>query len=141
MERGATERLADTDGTRGTWYTRNAKRTRGEPKPGNGRVCSYVRGKPGPNVKVLGKACFKPYGDQFWIKDLRADGLHLEMRAMYGGNPQTIFNCKNYHGKAGGWTVCTFANQMREKRGINFALLAYQGNSMKFKGGTAPAKS
>ncbi|MCX4506632.1 hypothetical protein OG582_38450 [Streptomyces anulatus] len=136
----ALERQAGDAHAQDAWHTKYAKNVSGGPKKTKGRVCVFVRTNPRPLV-TIGKACFKPKGDKFWIKDLRADGLHLEMRAIYSGNYQTVFNCKNYKGKRAGWTVCSFAKQMKENRMINFSLLAYDKNSMKHAGITAYANT
>ncbi|GAA2072641.1 hypothetical protein GCM10009801_25370 [Streptomyces albiaxialis] len=119
------------------WHIKNAKNVRGGPS--TNRNCIWVR-KNGGSV-TLGKVCFRAKGDKFWVKDYRSDGMHIVMRAMYSGNPQTKFDCRDYKGKRAGWTVCKFSRQMKENRRININALAYKGNDLKYAGRTVTVNS
>lgn len=125
----------------GTWYIKNAKNVSSKPPRRTSRnkvVCTYVHGY---RAVTLGKACFQPSGDKFWVWDRRSDGMHVVMRAMYSGNPQTLFDCRNFKGKDAGWTRCGFARQLKENRKINFNILAYKGNRLKYDGSTVTAQN
>lgn len=117
-------------------YIKNAVEVSGAPP--SSAPCSpvYVDGG-----TLIGKACFESYGDKFWLRDMRADGAHVEVRAMYAGNPQTMFFCKNYKGAAAGWTRCSFHNEMVEDRTINFAALVLDGNTLIKTGWTVSGQS
>ncbi|MFI6765811.1 hypothetical protein [Streptomyces sp. NPDC050355] len=118
-------------------YVKNAMRVHAEPAP---RLsCTYVMSEGG--TKTHGKVCFDPISDFFWVKDMKADGMSIYMRALYAGNPQTIFDCRNFEGAAAGWTACYFDNEMKEGRTIAFAALAYKGNDLKYKSVTATAEN
>ncbi|MEU3195135.1 hypothetical protein ABZ686_31975 [Streptomyces sp. NPDC006992] len=133
----ATMRQAGENNIQAIWHNKNAKNVSGGPSSGLACMPVYARGgKP-----TLGEVCFQPYGDKFWVKDRRADGMHIEMRALYSGNTQTVFNCKDYKGAAAGWTACGFAKEMKEDQTINFAALVYDGTTRKYKGRTAYSKS
>ncbi|SHM67191.1 hypothetical protein SAMN05216268_11316 [Streptomyces yunnanensis] len=45
----------------------------------------------GGGVKTHGEVCFDPDGDTFYVKDKMVDGMSIAMRALYGGNTQSIF--------------------------------------------------
>src|SRR5262245_3077061 len=119
------------------WYYKNAKNVAGA--PARKLVCTFVYGTGGS--PTLGKACFQPYGDKFWVQDRRADGMHVRMRAIYSGNQQTIFDCRDYEGPGAGWTACGFAKQLRENRRIDFNVLVFNGNDMKYQGMTVTASN
>jgi hypothetical protein len=119
-------------------HVKNAKNVAGGPSRKK-VTCTVVWGRGGS--PTLGKVCFQPHGDKFWVKDRRSDGMHIVMRAMPSGNPQTIWDCRDYKGKAASWTVCGFSKKMKENRKINFNALAYKGNTMKYAGWTATVKS
>ncbi|WP_406210756.1 hypothetical protein [Streptomyces decoyicus] len=123
------------------WHVKNAKNVADTdvPKPSRSVVCTFVSSDGGS--KIHGEVCFDPDGDQFYVKDSRADGMSIYMRAMYTGNMQTIFDCRDYLGGAKGWTVCDFSSEMKEGRSINFTALAYEGNNAKYKGMTATAQN
>ncbi|GAA0489961.1 hypothetical protein [Streptomyces olivaceiscleroticus] len=110
------------------WHVKNAKNVSGAPN--SKLVCTYVRSQGG--TKTHGKACFQPKGDKFWVKDTAADGLNITMRAMPSGNPQTFWDCRDYEGKAAGWTACNF--DLKEGQPINFNVIAYKGTDSKYLG-------
>ncbi|WP_444474877.1 hypothetical protein [Streptomyces inhibens] len=129
-------------GDRGGWHVKNAwdASDTGAPRPGhNGIVCNWVVSDGG--VKTRGEVCFEPNGDKFWVKDTMADGMTIDMRALYGGNTQTVFECRDSLGSAAGWTVCEFSREMREGRQINFIAIAWKGNTPKYKSQTATAQN
>lgn len=52
-----------------------------------------------------GEACFQPYGEWFWIRDLDADNLPVAMEWSYHGDGAPRFGVAyNTLGKARGWT-------------------------------------
>ncbi|MFG2529265.1 hypothetical protein [Streptomyces sp. NPDC048516] len=132
----ATVRLAG-----GGWHIKNAKNVAdsGVPKPGRSVVCNWVMS--GGGKKTHGEVCFDPDGDTFYVKDSLADGMSISMRALYRGNTQTVFECRDYLGGAKGWTACDFSREMREGRGINFIAMAWKGNTPKYKSSTADAEN
>ncbi|MFE3882768.1 hypothetical protein ACFXPQ_07580 [Streptomyces lydicus] len=123
----------------GGWHVKNAMDTgSAAPKPSQKVVCQWVMSDGG--TKTHGEVCLDPDSDYFWVKDTLADGMSIYMRAMYSGNPQTIFDCRDYKGTTG-WTACYFDSEMKEGRSINFSALAYKGNDLKYKSPTATGRS
>lgn len=112
------------------WKVKNAKNVSGAPS--RKLVCVFVRSHGGSQTH--GKACFQPKGDKFWVQDRRSDGLNVIMRAVPTGNYQIIRDCRNYHGKAAGWTACNF--NMKENQHVSFSVLAYKGTTRKYKSAT-----
>jgi hypothetical protein len=55
---------------------------------------------------VRGDACFRPYGDKFYVRDTDADGYRVEMRGLGNWSGTPGFMCVDNSGKAAGWTVC-----------------------------------
>lgn len=91
---------------------------------------AYCRTVYYPTVNVAaGSACFQKYGDVFWVRDQRADGHHIEMRAqMVTGNKK--FRCHEGRGSAVGWQKCTgFASKIPEHDKIFWWLSVYEGSS------------
>ena len=124
---------------RNTAYIKNARNITGTPPRGTDKaVCSWVHDN---RARTLGKACFEKHGDRFWVKDMRADGKPVYMRAIYLQNWQTMFDCRNFKGKAAGWTRCEFSRQMKENRKIQFTPLVYKGNYIEFDGSTATVQN
>ncbi|MFG3259935.1 hypothetical protein [Streptomyces sp. NPDC048172] len=116
------------------WRFKNAKNVTGQPPRGTSRaVCTWVHVR----SKTLGKVCFERRGDRFWVKDMRSDGKYIVMRAMYTGNPQTLFDCRDFKGKRAGWTRCGFANLVKENRRISFSAVVYKGRERVAEGSTA----
>ena len=109
------------------------------PKPSKTVRCTFVYSEGGR--KTHGKVCFDPKGDKFYVKDMRADGMSMYMRVMYAGNPQTVFDCRDFKGSGAGWTACEFSGELKENRRINFNALAYKGNELKFEGLTGTAQN
>lgn len=112
------------------WHVKNAKNVSGSPS--RKLVCTFVRSQGG--AKTHGKACFQPKGDKFWVQDRRSDGLNIIMRANPKGNLQTIYDCRDYKGKAAGWTSCNF--NLKENQRVAFNVLAYKGKKLKYRGVT-----
>jgi hypothetical protein len=124
--------------TQSLWHVKRAKNVSGGPS--RKLVCTYVYSHGGTVVR--GKACFQPYGDKFWVQDRRSDGLHVEMRALYLGNFQTLFDCKDSKGKRAGWTACNFSKLVKENRRLDFNVLAVKGNAdVKYSGTTVTASN
>ncbi|MFE0187129.1 hypothetical protein [Streptomyces sp. NPDC058989] len=124
----------------GGWHVKNAMRVGGAgPKPSDKVVCVSVNS--GGGAKKHGEVCFDPAGDYFWVKDTASDGMSIYMRALYRGNTQTVFECRNDLGKAAGWTACYFDSEMKEGRGINFIAMAWKGNTPVYKSVTADAEN
>lgn len=96
---------------------------------------------PDSHSLIAGEACFESYGDYFWVRDWRADGHHIEVRATYRGNPATLFICKDYKGEVAGWTRCSFHNEMTEDQRINYVTMLMEGNSILAKGPTISSVS
>lgn len=108
-----------------------AKNVSGSP-PG-GLSCSDGRG-----VGVL--ACFQPNGDKFWIRDFRADGHHVEVS--FDSDRLEIGSCRNFHGRAAGWTVCDqFSRHISENQGIVFQGLVMEGSKILKRGPVARART
>ncbi|MFJ9617615.1 hypothetical protein [Streptomyces noursei] len=125
----------------GGWHIKNAKNVAdsGVPKPSNTVVCQWVVS--GGGVNTHGEVCFDPDGDTFYVKDMMADGMTITMRALYGGNTQTIFECRDGEGSAAGWTACDFSREMKEGRSINFVAMAWKGDTPKYVSQTATAQN
>jgi hypothetical protein len=103
-----------------TGYTQTAHETSTTPSlDGN---CDIV-GSPG--YASGGTACFKAYGDHWYIKDNAADGDRLEVRGIAQWNTSVHFRCIDNAGKAAGWTVCDFSSQVVENSSIAWVLVRY----------------
>ncbi|MER5972949.1 hypothetical protein ABT112_24990 [Streptomyces sp. NPDC002055] len=122
-------------------HVKNAKNVAdsGVPNPSRTVRCTFVYSENGR--KTHGKVCFDPSGDKFYVKDMRADGMSIYMRVMYAGNPQTVFDCRDFKGSGVGWTACEFSGELKENRRINFNALAYKGNILTFEGLTGTAQN
>ncbi|MFI6454095.1 hypothetical protein ACIBF6_21345 [Streptosporangium amethystogenes] len=131
----ATARDAGDTGARERWHIKNAKNV--SSAPNRKLVCTFVYGEGGK--PTYGKVCFQPKGDKFWVQDRRSDGMHIRMRAIYSGHWQTIYDCRDYHGRAAGWTVCNF--NLHENQHIDFNALAYNGRTKKYEGFTVTASN
>ncbi|MFE6691867.1 hypothetical protein ACFVFQ_36035 [Streptomyces sp. NPDC057743] len=110
-------------------YVANAKRISGTPwdLP---RDCTIVTLHGG---KVLGQACSR--SGRFWVRDLARDGYHVEARAFYMGNTAgDFFDCKDYAGVAGGWTICDFRKHVHHGQRLDFTVDVYAGNTLKKQG-------
>ncbi len=131
------------DAPRQGWatYVKNARNVAdsGVPKPSRTVRCTFVYSEGGR--KTHGKVCFDPNGDKFYVKDMRADGMSIYMRVMYAGNPQTVFDCRDFKGGDAGWTACEFSGELKENRRINFNALAYKGNILELEGLTGTAQN
>lgn len=80
------------------WYQMHAELTTIQP-PGAGRCVYLVRNG------LAGQVCFQPYGDEFWIKDWKSDGLYIQMH----GNltfDRHEYTCYTTRTAAAGWQVC-----------------------------------
>lgn len=109
-----------------TVYRQTAHETSTVPKlDGN---CDVVQesGYPGGG----GVACFKPYGDHWFIKDQAADGAYVEVEGTAQWNTSVHFVCGDHAGKAAGWTVCDFASQVRENSNIVWDVAVYKGGKL-----------
>ncbi|MFI1221619.1 MULTISPECIES: hypothetical protein [unclassified Streptomyces] len=82
---------------------------------------------PNPNV-AAGSACFEKSGDVFWLRDRKADGHHVEMRAQMPSNGKK-FRCHEGRGSGVGWQKCTsFASKIPEHDKIFWWLSVYEGS-------------
>lgn len=83
---------------------------------------------------LAGQACFTPNGDKFWIRDRRADGLHIEARGQANLTGDG-FRCYSNTNGAGPWRVCdSFAAKIPEGATIAFTPSAWKGNTQKHVG-------
>lgn len=55
-----------------------------------------------PNDRI-GDVCFRPGGDEFWMRDLRADGWYIKM---YGEIKGVTYLCYTTRTSSAGWQVC-----------------------------------
>ena len=81
-------------------------------------------------VAEWGWACFKQYGDVFYIKDEVKDGHHLEIHAMVANadTGQLIgIRCYETGGVASGWQACTsFGDNVPENSTLEINLGLYE---------------
>lgn len=76
-----------------------------------------------------GVACFEPYGDRIYIRDLFADGYHLEFRGEVNQSGNPGIRCYTYASAADGWQVCDgLASRIAEHRTIAGQLMLYNGS-------------
>ncbi|WP_037869648.1 hypothetical protein [Streptomyces sp. SPB074] len=67
--------------------------------------------------KAAGRACFEPYGDEFWVLDMSADGYYVEMY----GQVADGYRCEDHKGAAAGWTRCDgFSSKIPEGKRMVF---------------------
>lgn len=69
-------------------------------------------------TSVIGKVCFQAYGDKFWLRDYKADGLAIRMIGNVGVN--TTYGCKASTGAKAKWQYCKFSTRMPEDRPIAY---------------------
>ncbi|AGI88362.1 hypothetical protein AB0F32_05625 [Streptomyces albidoflavus] len=105
-------------------YTYRATDVSGGPDWNQLKACSYVNYN-----GEAGRACFQPNGDKFWVQDLKADGHHVEMNAQVNVNGNW-YHCLNYHGKAAGWTSCSFATVVPENARIAYNVSVWEGDKL-----------
>lgn len=74
-------------------------------------------------------ACFKSYGDKFYIKDTKNDGYSVEVdfKTDYGRKG----GCFNTYGAGSGWAVCNF--NMKENHKLTFWTVDYTTYTLKYK--------
>lgn len=72
-----------------------------------------------------GRACFRPYGDRFFIKDTLADGHHVEVRAQVNVTNDGLRCLPG----GGGWRVCnSFARVVPENARIAWTIQLREGS-------------
>lgn len=105
-------------------YTYQASNVSGGPDWDQLKACSnvYYNGE-------AGRACFQPYGDKFWVQDLKGDGHHVEMNAQVNVNGNW-YHCLDYHGAAAGWTYCSFASVVPENARIAYNSSVWEGDEL-----------
>jgi hypothetical protein len=73
-------------------------------------------------AEIIGQACFAHHGDEFWIKDRRADGWYIRMEGEVTGHAK--YQCTTTRTAAAGWQVCRgawWASKIPEGRYITFS--------------------
>ena len=83
---------------------------------------------------AAGRACFTQNGDRFWIRDLRADGLRVEMRAQVSPTGDG-FRCYASRGSDVAWQRCDgFYDKIPEPGGIAYTVSLWEGDQQKYVG-------
>jgi hypothetical protein len=105
--------------------------------PPSNASCSYVIS----GREVGGQACFTPDGDQFWIRDLRADGLHVEMRAQVNTTGDG-FRCYTYRGSSYPWQRCdSFWDEIPENGTVIYTASLWDGTTQRSVGSLRMARA
>ncbi|OQO95068.1 hypothetical protein B1813_03160 [Saccharomonospora piscinae] len=107
-------------------YTERATQTSGTPSL---EYCNEVRTQEAPIGTQMGLACFQPYGDRFWVKDMRADGYHIEMRAIDSDGKS--YRCYEYGTSSAGWQICdSFHDNIGENKRLFWTVGAYDRDKL-----------
>jgi len=107
--------------------------------PPSNASCSFVSSG---NVPGAGQACFVANGDQFWIRDYYADGLHVEMRASVNTTGDG-FRCYTFRGSSYPWQTCTsWAYEIPENGTLAYSAgLWDSNNTLRYNGSLVLARA
>ncbi len=96
--------------------------------------CNEVTGYENPRA-TAGLACFRPYGDKFYVRDTLADGHHIEVRGTVNRTGDN-FRCHEHGGSAAGWQVCDgFHDEIPENSTIYREIGLWEGGTLLGTGG------
>ncbi|MFE9772984.1 hypothetical protein ACFYOV_15120 [Streptomyces sp. NPDC005931] len=119
--------LLGTTASAATLYTERA--TAAGSSPTIDAHCLTVPGYENPRA-IAGTACFKHYGDRFWIKDNLADGHHIEMRGQVNTTGDN-FRCYELSGSSAGWQICdSFSDNIPENAVLAWNIGLWEGNDL-----------
>jgi hypothetical protein len=93
--------------------------------PARVKACNYVAaGRTPPTTRAV--MCFDPKGDKLYLKDVKADGYHPEIRGqLFAGNRAGV-HCYSYVPASGGWAVCDgMAKKIPENKPLFLKLYIY----------------
>lgn len=95
----------------------------------------WMRDRQGNRIAAY---CFQSYGDMFWIRDYKADGLAVRMVANVGTSPLLHYGCKASAGaKENKWQYCKFSSRMPENKGISYYAALTEDGVVKATSGRA----
>ncbi|WP_159047018.1 hypothetical protein [Streptomyces pactum] len=96
--------------------------------------CNEVTGYENPRA-TAGLACFRPYGDKFYVRDTLADGHHIEVRGTVNRTGDN-FRCYEHGGSSAGWQVCDgFHDEIPENSTIYWEIGLWEGGTLLGTGG------